>query len=79
MNERQDQLPEVPPWEPRRGFFAVDMKGKVGVVTASQFGSFFLRPPGGGTEWERTADQLRPPNEDELKRARMLSTPVEAP
>ncbi|MFC7979520.1 hypothetical protein ACFUT3_30345 [Streptomyces cinereoruber] len=79
MIERQDQdqLPEVPAWAPRKGFFAVDEKGKLGVVVGrSPLEVFYLRPPGGGREWEREADQLRPPTEAELRAARVLSTPV---
>ncbi|WP_435185449.1 hypothetical protein [Streptomyces sp. bgisy126] len=81
MSEHQDRapLPEVPAWEPRKGFVAVDLAGRIGIVTDRQFGTlYYLRPPGGGKEWERAADQLRAPTETELRWARTLSTPVEA-
>ncbi|MFI7274637.1 hypothetical protein [Streptomyces sp. NPDC049879] len=44
----------------RPGLLAVDDQGRVGRVMAVEAGAVFLRPPGGGCEWDVAADRVRP-------------------
>ncbi|MFI0978140.1 hypothetical protein ACH4SP_14220 [Streptomyces sp. NPDC021093] len=60
-----------------RTTYRVDSTGKLGEVVAEDpAGTVWLRPPGGGAEWSVQPDDLRVPTADELKTARLLSTPV---
>lgn len=53
---------EAPAWAPEKGVEAMDARtGRVGEVMDFTRGRVFLRPSGGGREWEVKPEHLRAP------------------
>lgn len=85
MSDKKAHLdPHAPPPRPRplpaTGSFVVDTgqrPSRIGMVTAlDDHGVLYLRPPGGGTEWNPEPENLRQPTEAEWDLIRTLTSPV---
>ena len=53
---------------PRIGVLARDARGAVGRVVDQEAGRVWLRPVGGGREWDVRADEVEPVSTSELSR-----------
>ncbi|MGV9312848.1 hypothetical protein ACWDR0_11710 [Streptomyces sp. NPDC003691] len=59
--------PSSPPWEPHIGETVRDVPGKrIGRVVDRTHTRYWLRPIGGGIEWDVPADELEPVTASEL-------------
>ncbi len=59
------------------GRYAVDTRtNRIGERMGSEGPYVQLRPVGGGREWDCPPGKLREPTEDELKKVRVLGSPV---
>ncbi|MFE7410741.1 hypothetical protein [Streptomyces laurentii] len=83
-HEQAHPDPHAPPPHPQTlpgiGSFVVDTghrPPRIGKVTAlDDHGVLYLRPPGGGTEWNPEPENLRQPTEAERDLIRTLTSPV---
>ncbi|MEU8538940.1 hypothetical protein AB0C52_02900 [Streptomyces sp. NPDC048717] len=79
VSEHIAQESPQPATMPPVGSYMVDIRmatTRPGRVMAHEGDLIFLRPVCGGTEWTAHAEDLRPPNETERERIRVLTTPV---